>query len=291
MFEKCNPLHPDKLADRIGGALVDIAYAEKENPKVAGEVLIGHKNCHIIIETDVNYDYEKVCEVVKRIAETDDIKVDLQVVPQDEHLAKNQENEVRCGDNGIFKGVPMSIEEENLIDIARGIYKDFKSDGKYIQDMQSETFIVCQSYTAEKMEQIKSKYHVDNFEEYVKEEFMTCYNLKCNPLGEWTGGTDVDTGATNRKLGSDMGNSITGGGLHFKDLSKADVSVNIYCFLQAQRLKREVKAMCSIGDTNVYVEIGETNYMIPFKEVVAVAKNYIDGLGGFEKFAEWGLIR
>lgn len=25
--------------------------------------------------------------------------------------------------------------------------------------------------------------------------------------------------------------------------------------------------------------------------LIAVAKNYIDGLGGFEKFAEWGLIR
>ena len=39
-----------------------------------------------------------------------------------------------------------------------------------------------------------------------------------NPLGDWTGGTDVDTGATNRKLGSDMGRSVTGGGLHGKDL-------------------------------------------------------------------------
>ena len=35
---------------------------------------------------------------------------------------------------------------------------------------------------------------------------------------------------TNRKLGSDMARSVTGGGLHGKDLSKADVSVNIYAF-------------------------------------------------------------
>ena len=26
MFEKVNPMHPDKVADRIAGALVDIAY-------------------------------------------------------------------------------------------------------------------------------------------------------------------------------------------------------------------------------------------------------------------------
>ena len=49
-----------------------------------------------------------------------------------------------------------------------------------------------------------------------------------NPLGDWTGGTDVDTGATNRKLGSDMADSVTGGGLHGKDLSKAEEHPGIF---------------------------------------------------------------
>ena len=40
MFEKVNPQHPDKVADRIAGAIVDLAYAKSENPKVAAEVLI-----------------------------------------------------------------------------------------------------------------------------------------------------------------------------------------------------------------------------------------------------------
>ena len=31
MFEKVNPMHPDKLADRIAGALVDKAYEKEEN--------------------------------------------------------------------------------------------------------------------------------------------------------------------------------------------------------------------------------------------------------------------
>lgn len=30
MFEKVNPSHPDKIADRIAGALVDRAYAIKD---------------------------------------------------------------------------------------------------------------------------------------------------------------------------------------------------------------------------------------------------------------------
>ena len=53
MFEKVNPSHPDKLADRIAGAIVDLSYLKKDNPKVAVEVLLGHNYCHIINETDL----------------------------------------------------------------------------------------------------------------------------------------------------------------------------------------------------------------------------------------------
>ena len=42
MFEKVNPSHPDKVADRIAGAIVDLCYTKSNNPKVACEVLIGH---------------------------------------------------------------------------------------------------------------------------------------------------------------------------------------------------------------------------------------------------------
>ena len=51
MIEKVNPSHPDKVADRIAGAIVDLAYVAEENPKIAVEVLIGHGVCHAIIET------------------------------------------------------------------------------------------------------------------------------------------------------------------------------------------------------------------------------------------------
>jgi S-adenosylmethionine synthetase len=103
-----------------------------------------------------------------------------------------------------------------------------------------------------------------------------------NPLGDWTGGTDVDTGATNRKLGSDMADSVTGGGLHGKDLSKADVSVNVYAFLKAQATGVPVELFCAIGDE--YVDNK------PYEEIVAIAREFIFDLGGFEKFAEWGLV-
>lgn len=103
-----------------------------------------------------------------------------------------------------------------------------------------------------------------------------------NPLGKWTGGTNVDTGATNRKLGSDMARSVTGGGLHGKDLSKADVSVNIHAFLKAQRTGEEIDLYCAIGD--------DTVDGIPYSEIVEEAREYINSVGGFEKFAEWGMF-
>ena len=58
MFEKVNPSHVDKLADRIAGAIVDAAYRKEENPKIAVEVLLGHGMCHIIAETSVHIPHE-----------------------------------------------------------------------------------------------------------------------------------------------------------------------------------------------------------------------------------------
>lgn len=115
------------------------------------------------------------------------------------------------------------------------------------------------------------------------EELRKIYpGAEVNPLGEWDGGTNVDTGATNRKLGSDMADAVTGGGLHGKDFSKADVSVNIYAFLKAQRTGEVVTLSCAIGDEEIDG--------IPYSEIVEEARSYISLLGGFEKLAEWGLV-
>jgi S-adenosylmethionine synthetase len=107
--------------------------------------------------------------------------------------------------------------------------------------------------------------------------YLTDYEVVINPLGDWTGGTDVDAGATNRKLGSDMGTGISGGGLHGKDLSKADVTLNICATLFGTGIS------CSIGDEY----IGKYDYA----HYVDLARGVIEKLGGFEKFAEWGLLR
>ena len=48
-----------------------------------------------------------------------------------------------------------------------------------------------------------------------------------------------------------MSQSVSGGSLQGKDLSKADVSVNIYAFLKAQQTGKPVELFCAIGDTEI----------------------------------------
>ena len=262
MIEKVNPSHPDKVADRIAGALVDLAYKREENPRIAVEVLLGHGVANLIIESSVTFTQTEVEAVVFRITGQKNLKVQLVMVQQDPILASNQDGEVRCGDNGIFKGVPLTDEEKELSKIAHDIYKAYPSDGKYV--LGNGKLIICQSNA--KTKDLKSLYPT----------------AVVNPLGDWTGGTDVDAGATNRKLGSDMAQSVSGGGVQGKDLSKADVSVNIYAFLKAQETGKPVELFCAIGDTEIDGK--------PYSEIVEIARQYIKQIGGFERFAEWGLF-
>ena len=262
MIEKVNPSHPDKVADRIAGALVDLAYKREENPRIAVEVLLGHGVANLIIESSVTFTQTEVEAVIFRITGQKNLKVQLVMVQQDPILASNQDGEVRCGDNGIFKGVPLTDEEKQLSKIAHDIYERYPSDGKYV--LGNGKLIICQSNA--KTEDLKKLYPT----------------AVINPLGDWTGGTDVDAGATNRKLGSDMAQSVSGGGVQGKDLSKADVSVNIYAFLKAQETGKPVELFCAIGDTEIDGK--------PYSEIVEIARQHIKQIGGFARFAKWGLF-
>ena len=288
MFEKVNPSHPDKVADRIAGAVVDLCYTKSKNPKVACEVLIGHGECTLQIETSERLTAEELEAIVHRIA-GEDIEVRALIVPQDVHLAANQQQGVKAGDNGIFKGCAPTHEQKLLTAIAASIYDRHPSDGKYIIQGKGRLaapefdVTICQSHLSREQEP------------ELREHLKNAYGIHLpiiNPLGEWTGGPNTDSGATNRKLGSDMGEGVTGGGLMGKDLSKADVSVNIVCFLRAQHSGQTVTAACAIGDKDVTFtyEDGHSETQ-SFSEIVEQARLYILTVGGFERFAEWGLVR
>lgn len=281
MFEKVNPSHPDKIADRIAGALVDYAYAvtaqkNEPEPKIAVEVLIGHGQCYIIEESSLTEPIPKeyLEYVVERITNYAHYTVNYTQKPQDKHLANNQSKILKCGDNGIFRGVPLTNEELTLTKTVVELYKQWPYDGKYILNNSDKRLICCQSNL--------TQYNMNSFKKTLGPAYYS-HKIDINPLGYWTGGLEVDTGATNRKLGSDMGMSVTGGGLHGKDLSKADVSINIYVWLKAQNIGKPVELCCAIGDE----EVDGMSY----EEIKKIAMNYIMSIGGFEKFAEWGFLR
>ena len=324
MFEKVNPGHPDKMADRLAGAVVDLVYERaggltKANPRVACEVMAGHGRVDVQIETSLgrmDVRAEDIDPLIRRLF-GERVVGNVLIAPQDAHLSENQtrglrsktfespdgtgdgvsqgQRVMRCGDNGIFKGVPPTHEQQLLTDVVADIYKVFPYDGKYtIHVPQGEQFAeitACQShvFTDRDTEDLLVAAWGNNRND------DPIFNgiWKINPLGPWTGGIDVDCGCTNRKLGSDMGDGVTGGGLMGKDLSKADVSVNIVCFLKAVASGQTVTACCSIGDENVtftYAD-GKTETET-FADIVEQARLYIltDHQGSFERFAMWGLI-
>ena len=374
MFEKVNPGHPDKMADRLAGAVVDLVYERaggltKANPRVACEVMAGHGRVDVQIETSLgrmDLRAEDIDPLIRRLF-GERVEGNVLIAPQDAHLSENQTRGLRCGDNGIFRGCPPTEEQRVLTAIAATIYGSIPYDGKYIIDRHhpEPTKSLLPDNLQEEYDYIREKHKeilegkraidavaLEQNRKFNEEEFkawsrMTkidkslekrnealkkiaieeaqkrweysvtvcqshlsreqepelrrmlkeAYNVHLptiNPLGPWTGGIDVDCGCTNRKLGSDMGDGVTGGGLMGKDLSKADVSVNIVCFLKAVASGQVVTAMCSIGDESVtFVYHDGRRETETFADIVEMARLYImtDCGGSFERFAMWGLLR
>ena len=372
MFEKVNPGHPDKMADRLSGAIVDLVYERaggltKANPRVACEVMAGHGRVDVQIETSLgrmDLRADDIDPLIRRLF-GERVVGNVLIAPQDAHLSENQtrglrcgdgsatdrealategtqerhhrseERVYRCGDNGIFKGVPPTYEQKLLTAFAESLYERWPYDGKYIIDntiakltdkatgkplpFASERnikgFTICQSNASKEelfafIEEI-AKEKGGHFIGDDKNGAISVDENKCcilipddkseqmwgfyvNPLGPWTGGIDVDCGAVNRKLGSDQGDGVSGGGLHGKDLSKSDVSVNIVAFLKAVQSGQTVTAMCSIGDESVTFQYADGRRETEtFADIVEMARLYImvDCNGSFETFSEWGLIR
>ena len=53
-------------------------------------------------------------------------------------------------------------------------------------------------------------------------------------------------------------------------------------WVKAQETGKPVELFCAIGDTEIDGK--------PYSEIVEIARQYIKQIGGFERFAEWGLF-
>ena len=61
--EKVSPAHPDKMCDRLAGAIVDLAYSKEHDPRIAVEVLAGHGKVFVIIETSLSREQLSCAEI------------------------------------------------------------------------------------------------------------------------------------------------------------------------------------------------------------------------------------
>ncbi|MDR0975718.1 MAG: S-adenosylmethionine synthetase [Christensenellaceae bacterium] len=282
-IEKVNKFHPDKIADAIAGAIIDLAYKETKNPKCAVEVLLGHGHCKVIIESNARFTEEEVDAIVDRIV-GEDVKTELIIAEQDKHLADNQKGGIKCGDNGVFKA-KWNEEYEKATEFARKIGEKFPSDGKYIFDFDNNHAVICQSNATE-----------EEFLTWAREN-LPFETYKINPLGFWKGGYQVDTGCTNRKLGNDQP-LFNPNGLHGKDLSKSDLTLGVVSNLISKIYANAyVETYCAIGDEEIMFfvkdfEGGEVREEIKksFADCAEEARQYIDELGGFEAFASYGIV-
>ena len=304
-YERVSRFHPDKIADRIGGAIVDLAYSRaeggwaKSNPRIAVEVLAGHGKVYVIIETTCarqELSCQDAEDIVRRIA-GEDMEVLVTIVPQDEHLADNQKRGLRCGDNGIFRGAPVTEEQRLLTALTKTMDERYGSDGKSVLALRDGApsegrLTVCQSKAT------WGDIH-DCIQQFAwndrKPNALYMFDpaqIVINPLGLWTGGLNTDTGAINRKLGSDMGEAVTGGGLHGKDLSKMDVTANIIAHIKAQASGQVVTCACAIGDEELTFQYADgRTETLTVGEAVEQARLYIlTQHGSFERLAEYGLI-
>lgn len=167
-FHEFHNPHRSDIYDRTAALLHHLWQVQFLLARTA-EVLLGHHVCHIIAETSTHLSAETVEGIVHRIA--GNLALDYTEVAQDVHLSDNQRDGFRCGDNGIFKGMCITSEQQELSGIARSIYEKYPTDGKYILD--GDRLILCQSNAP-------------------AEELRALFpNAEVNPLGDWTGGTDA----------------------------------------------------------------------------------------------------
>ncbi len=260
MIEKVNPSHPDKLADRIAGAIVDLACAEDPSPRITADVVLNRGQCHVMIDTSVRMKAADIADIIHRIA--GDLVPDIHFACQKRRSggAPAQETDLLCPSSGIYTGLPLTAEQKALSRTARKIYTEHPAPGVCL--LQGDRLTICHGGRLDALQM-----------EYPHAEVW--------PLENWNGSAASAAGATNRRLQSDLADSVGSGGLHGRDLSQPDVSLSIYGFLQAQRTGQSVQLISAAGDSTVSG--------IPYSEILQEAQGYIRFLGGFEKLAEWGL--
>ncbi len=233
--ECVTPKHPDKMADQISDAILDVCLSTDPKSRVAIEVLGGHGKVYVVGEltSELGFREVDVKEAVKRITGKD-LEVEINVVSQSPEIAQGVDIG-GAGDQGIMIGYACNDNEAMIPQemylarsLCKHIFDKYPYDGKTQITLNEEgkiTAIVASFQNVSKDDLFSI---VQVWIEERKEAIASRMNLFCNPAGDWSlGGFDADTGLTGRKLMVDNYGpqiSIGGGAFSGKDSTKVDRS-------------------------------------------------------------------
>jgi len=253
--EMVTPGHPDKIADKISDALLNIALKENKETKVAVETFItGTKDKGlVVVGGEMSMMPSKVVstvrEVLSKYIKTNNDEFDVKKA-EIQNVITKQSNEINkavvskkdfgAGDQGIMIGYAENTNNLYLpnnfyktLKIAEQVYAlqkyrdDLDLDGKVQVTNLGNTYQVIISVQHDKQWDQESIYSL--IHTIVENTLQTNLNvLYLNPSGSFTkGGPSADTGLTGRKIVADAyGPSVAvgGGAYSGKDPSKVDRS-------------------------------------------------------------------
>ena len=136
MFEKVNPGHPDKMADRLAGAVVDLVYERaggltKANPRVACEVMAGHGRVDVQIETSLgrlDLRADDLDPLIHRLF-GERVEGNVLIAPQDPHLSDNQTRGLRSKHFPRRRGEPGAEVRVVITASSRAVRQHTRSNG------------------------------------------------------------------------------------------------------------------------------------------------------------------
>ena len=68
MIEKVGSKHPDKIADRIAGTIVDECYKRKVNAYVSVDAVVENEKCYIFFKSNVDLGKKKLVNLASKIS-------------------------------------------------------------------------------------------------------------------------------------------------------------------------------------------------------------------------------
>ena len=234
--ECVTPKHPDKMADQISDAILDLCLKQDPKARVAVEVLGGHGK--VVVMGEVTLDGKvtdtEVKEIVSRVTGKNGLEVETRLVQQSKEIA-NGVDTGGAGDQGIMIGYACTdndamIPQEAYLakSLCKFLYEKFPYDGKTqitLNDKEEIETIVASFQNASQGELI-AEIGIWISKELPK--ISPTNKIHANPAGDWSiGGFDADTGLTGRKIIVDAYGpqvAVGGGAFSGKDATKVDRS-------------------------------------------------------------------